>query len=83
MSLALEEKFVGIGCWCKGGSMNRQELTKHLTESARVEWSFFYNMGIAFIWFDGRKYMAMADSEQQAIEDAVGSALRSIESEAK
>ena len=63
--------------------MNRQELIKHLTESARAEWSFFYNMGIAFIWYDGRKYMAMADSEQQAIEDVVDTAFKAIESEVK
>jgi hypothetical protein len=63
--------------------MNRQELIKHLTETAKAEWSFFYNMAVAFVKYDGRQYMAIADSEQQAIEDVVDTAFKAIESEVK
>jgi len=63
--------------------MTLQELKGNLTATARAEWSFFYDMAVAFVEYDGRKYMVMADSEQQAIEDVVDRASKAIIKEAK
>lgn len=55
------------------------KITKEeLIQLAKAEWSFCFNMGVAFIEHDGRKYIAIADSEQQAIEDVVASAFTAI-----